>query len=109
MTLSIETEWLREYAKTELPTDALVELNSSALRRANITLVDLRCFFRSGLVVRSDKTTCEGSTWLVDGTDCDGQAMRATMFVHTQEFVVKIVTIERIPNPTDPRPQNEAA
>lgn len=104
---AVETRWLREFAKTYLPCDSWAELNASALRRDDISIVDLMCFFRRGQVIYTDKQDCEGTKWVVRGVDCDDRPIIATLLVHTQEHLVKLKKIRRTDQTLGPH--NDAA
>lgn len=93
--LGLETEWLREYARTYLPSEADFAFPPEDLRREGITLVQLRYLFWTGSVVYSDKLDEPGALWVVAGTDCDGNDLTATIIVVTEVLSVKLVEVKR--------------
>lgn len=94
--LEIETQWLREYARTYLPCDASVQFSPDLLRRSDVNLIDLISVFRNGFVVFADKIDSEGAIWIVEGEDTDGGELRIKLLVHTQEMRIRVKDVERL-------------
>ena len=106
--LKYETQWLRQFARTYLPHNAPVEFDPAALRDANVTLLHLVCLFRGGWVVFSNKLDGPGAFWTVEGPDCDGAPIRASLEVQTQEMSIKVMKAERLDD-DEQGPENSAA
>ena len=85
--LAIETGWLRAYAETHLPTEALFEFSPADLRQAGASLVQVRNILRNCRVVYSDKLEERGALWMAEGDDGDGREFRLTLKVIEYESV----------------------
>lgn len=92
---SLATVWLRDYARTYMPTDAMFDFSPRDLRRAGLSLVDVRNLFRTGIVIFEDKLDGPGGLWVVEGLDCDGASLVASVEVHSASYLVKLLSIER--------------
>lgn len=92
---SLATVWLRECARTYMPTDATFDFSPGDLRRAGLSLIDVRNLFRTGTVTYEDKLDGPGGWWIVEGRDCDDQALIAALEVHSDSYLVRLHSIER--------------
>ncbi|WP_430911117.1 hypothetical protein [Methylobacterium sp. sgz302541] len=93
---SIETVWLQDYARTYLPCEAAFSYSADALRRARVSLIDIRHAFRVGRVVRSEKLDEPGAEWVVEGEDCDGRSLIIIVLVVTETLSVRVRDVRRI-------------
>lgn len=93
--LSLTTVWLREYARTYMPADAMFDFAPDDLRRAGLSLIDVRNLFRTGVVTYEDKLEGPGGLWVVEGRDCDSVAFIAAIEVYSDSYFVKLLSIER--------------
>lgn len=98
----IATGWLRGYAETYLPADAMFDFCADDLRRENVTLVDIKCLFRKGDVTFTDKLDAWGAIWMVVGPDVDGNTLVAEIHVHTDTNMVKLQSVERLNHHEEP-------
>lgn len=94
--LSMETQWLRAYARTYLPSDAAFSFSPERLRRAGVTLVDVRNVFRTGVVAVADKLDGPGALWIVEGENSNGDLLRLTVIVVSEELAVSLRDVERV-------------
>jgi hypothetical protein len=96
---SLATVWLREYARTYLPSEAMFDFAPDDLRRAGLSLIDVRNLLRTGVVTYEDKLDGPGGLWIVEGCDCDGMKLIAAIEVRSDSYQVKLRSIERqVPN-----------
>lgn len=91
---ALETDWVRQYARTYLPSDAAFRFRPALLRRKNVTLIDIRNVLRSGTVVFSDKLDGPGATWVVEGRDTDGRQIVVTLHVISDIVSVALVDLD---------------
>jgi hypothetical protein len=94
--LEIETVWIREYAKTYLPSEAGFSFSPTLLRELGLNLVALRNIFRSGRVVYSNKLDGPGAIWVVEGDDNEGNEFRLTVMVISESLAVSLADAERV-------------
>lgn len=94
--LKLETEWLREYARAYLPSEAAFSFSADALRRAGVTLVGIRNACREGIVFFSDKLDDPGAVWMVEGDDGDGNMLVITLVVITDTMSVSLYEVEKV-------------
>lgn len=94
--LDIETVWLRDYARTYLPCEAAFSYSADALRRARVSLIDIRHAFRVGRVLHSEKLDDPGAEWTVVGEDCDGQSLMIIILVVTEMLSVRVRDVRRL-------------
>ncbi|GJE26238.1 hypothetical protein [Methylobacterium organophilum] len=94
--LEIETVWLRDYARTYMPCEAAFSFSADALRRARVSLIDIRHAFRVGRVIHADKLDEPGAIWTVVGDDCDGQALMIIILVVTEMLSVEVRDVRRL-------------
>lgn len=93
-TLQVETEWIREYAKSYLPTEFGFSYAPSDLRAANVSLVNIRSAIINGVVVFSDKLDDPGAIWIVEGQDQDERYLRLELHVVSEPPSVTLRSIE---------------
>jgi hypothetical protein len=93
--LHFETDWLRGYARTYLPVDCGFSYSASLLRAKGVTLLDVMHLFATGVVTWSDKLDEPGAVWVVEGEDCDGRNLVATIIVESQKLKVSLEQVER--------------
>lgn len=91
----IETTWLREFAKTYLPSEVGLTYAPERLRAAGISLVGIRNVMREGTVVFADKLDGPGAIWVIEGENNDGEKFRLTARVCTEQLDVDLQNIER--------------
>jgi hypothetical protein len=89
--LRIETTWIREYARTYLPTEAGFSFCDDDLRESGITLIMLRHVFSHGYVTHSEKLNGPGAIWTVEGPDNDGDWYQVTIKVISAEMDVTLI------------------
>lgn len=93
--LRIETTWIREYARTYLPTEAGFSFPDDDLRVSGITLIALRHVFSEGYVTRSEKLNGPGAIWTVEGQDNEGDWYEVTIKVISEQMDVTLINAER--------------
>ena len=91
---ALETDWVRQYARTYLPSDAAFKFRPALLRRNKVTLIDIRNVLRSGTVVFSDKLDSPGATWIVEGNDTDGRQIVVTLHVISETVSVALIDVD---------------
>ncbi len=91
---AVETEWVREYARTYLPSDAAFKFRPALLRREEVTLIDIRNVLQSGVVTFSDKLDEPGAIWIVEGDDDDGRRLIVTLHVISEEVSVTLRDVQ---------------
>lgn len=89
--LRIETTWIREYARTYLPTEAGFSFSDDDLREAGITLISLRHVFSEGYVTSSEKLNGPGAIWTIEGHDNEGNWFDVTIKVITDLMDVTLI------------------
>ena len=94
--MKIETQWIREWARTYLPSDDVLDYPPEAFRREGVNMLHLGCLLRRGGVVFADKLDEPGALWIVEGQDCDDNELRAKLIVQTQEMSIRVVDVERL-------------
>jgi hypothetical protein len=92
----VETTWIREYAKTYLPSEAGFSFSADHLREVGLTLIGIRNIFRRGYVTFSDKLDGPGAVWIVEGNDNGGDRFRLTVTVISESLAVDLVRAERV-------------
>src|ERR1700734_1815510 len=98
--LRIETTWIREYARTYLPTEAGFSFCDDDLRESGITLIVLRHVLSHGYVAHSDKLDGPGAIWTVEGPDNEGIWYRVTIKVISMEMDVTLINAQERPEET---------
>ncbi len=93
--LRLETTWIREYARTYLPSEAGFSYSAAHVRQVGLDLVKIRNILRSGYVVRADKLDDPGALWVVEGDDNDGNTFRLTLTVISETLAVSLMKAER--------------
>lgn len=91
-----ETIWLREYATTYLPSEAGFTYQPEMFRREQVSLVDIRNVFRTGVVAYADKLDGPGAIWVVHGEDGDGGVVVAKIHVVSEALDVTVEKVERV-------------
>jgi hypothetical protein len=91
---AVETDWVRQYARTYLPSDAAFKFRPALLRREKVTLIDIRNVLRSGTVVFSDKLDDPGALWVVKGSDTDGRQIAVTLHVISETVSVELLDVD---------------
>jgi hypothetical protein len=91
---ALETEWVHEYARTYLPSDAAFRYSPALLRRERVSLVDIRNALRSGAVIYSDKLDDPGALWIVEGDDADGRRIIVMLHVISESVSVSLQSVE---------------
>jgi len=95
----IETVWIREFARTYLPSEAGLTFAPQRLRDAGVSLVGITNVMRDGYVVSADKLDGPGAIWVVEGSNNDGEWFRLTVRVITEQLDVDLRKIERVHAP----------
>lgn len=93
---SIETTWLRAWARSYEPSEGGFWFRADDLREIGLTLIDIRHAFKIGTVVASDKLEEPGARWIVIGEDCDGNPLMISIIVVTQELSVSLERVTRV-------------
>ena len=93
---SLETVWIREFAKTYLPSEAGLTYSPQTLRDAGISLVGVRNVLRRGYVVFADKLDGPGARWVIEGDNNDGERFRLTATVITEQLAVDLKKVDRV-------------
>lgn len=93
---AIETVWIREWARTYLPSESSLTYSAELFRKNSINLVDLRNILRSGRVVLSEKLDDPGAEWIVEGDDGEGNLFRVCLVVISETMDVTIHKIKRL-------------
>lgn len=93
---ALETEWLREYARTYMPTESAFSFSASELRRAGVTLIGIRNAFREGVVTFADKLDGPGAIWMVEGEDEDGNILIVELEVVTETLGVTLRKVTKL-------------
>jgi hypothetical protein len=96
VTFEVETEWLREFARTYMPCEAMFSYPVDLLRAAGVSLVDVKNLMASCTVVDNEKLDEPGALFTVVGEECDGGGLRAVFRVVSQEYDVTLMNVERI-------------
>ncbi|WP_296578832.1 DUF4258 domain-containing protein [Phreatobacter sp.] len=99
--LEFETNWIRAYAETYMPSDAPFSFRPAQLRATGLSLVDIRNVLRSGLVVFSEKHDGPGARWVVEGHDDDGRRIRVWLEVESSLVRVELRKIEVVASKED--------
>ena len=94
--LSFETEWLRGYVQTYLPSDSVFSVCPDDLRVEGISLTDLNHVFRCGEVVFSEKLDGPGAEWVVVGENCDGDKLEICLHVETNTLRIELMYANRV-------------
>ncbi|MGJ0508396.1 MAG: hypothetical protein ACR652_14995 [Methylocystis sp.] len=94
--LSIETEWLREYASAYLPCEGGFKFTPEMFRREAVSIVDIRNVFRHGVVTYADKLDEPGALWIVRGYDGDGGYIVAEIVVVSETYDVDVRNVKRV-------------
>lgn len=92
----LETVWIREFAKTYLPTEAGLTYSPQSLREAGISLIGIRNVLRRGHVVFADKLDEPGARWIIEGDNNDGDRYRLTANVITEQLAVDLRRVEKL-------------
>ena len=92
--LRLETEWIRAYATTYMPTESGFSYAPSALRAIDVSLVNVRHVFRNGTVVFADKLNEPGAVWIVEGRDQDERWLRLELCVISEMQSVALRDVE---------------
>ena len=92
----VETVWIREYARTYLPTEIGFAFSADMLRETGISLVAIRNVFRRGHVVYSEKLDGPGAIWVVEGDDNGGDEFRLTIRVVSECQEVTLLEMSRL-------------
>jgi hypothetical protein len=94
---SLETVWIREFAKTYLPSEAGLTYSPQSLRVAGISLIGIRNVLRRGHVVFADKLDGPGARWIIEGDNNEGERFRLTVTVITEQLAVDLDKVEKLP------------
>jgi hypothetical protein len=94
--LKFETEWLREYASTYVPSEAGFEFSSDLLRRSGISLVELRNALRSCVVLFADKLDGPGAFWVAEGPDDEEDRIVVELTVVSETYEVRLRDARRM-------------
>ncbi|HLK80166.1 MAG TPA: hypothetical protein VKT99_01545 [Xanthobacteraceae bacterium] len=92
----VETTWIREYAKTYLPSEAGFSYSAEHLRKMGLNLIAIRNVLRKGYVVYANKLDSPGALWIVEGDDNEGIKYRVTLTVISEILGVSLVKVERV-------------
>ena len=87
----IETTWLREYAKTYLPSESGFSFSDDDLRASGVNLIQVRQIFRKGYVVSAEKLDGPGALWTVEGQDNEENWFCAIVKVVSEELDVTLI------------------
>jgi hypothetical protein len=98
---SLETVWIREFAKTYLPSEAGLSYSPQSLREAGISLIGIRNILRRGYVVFADKLNGPGARWIIEGDNNDGEKFRLTVTVITEQLAVDLDKVEKLAVPVE--------
>lgn len=92
----IETEWIRNYAKTYLPSEAGFAFLPSMMRKRGFNIIQVRHVMKTGRVVYSEKLNEPGAEWIVVGHDQDGARLRLELVVvsDVQKVVLRDVSAD---------------
>jgi hypothetical protein len=90
---SLETDWIREYARSYLPSELAFSYPPNALRRVSVTLIDIRNVLRAGTVTYSDKLDGPGAIWLVEGTDTEDRQITVKLHVISERLSVALMDV----------------
>ena len=93
---SLETVWIREFAKTYSPAEVGLSYPPQRLREAGISLIGIRNVFRRGYVVFADKLDGLGARWVIDGENNEGENFRIVADVITEQMAVDLKRVERV-------------
>lgn len=96
LAFSLETEWIRGYAKSYLPNEAGFSFPPRMLRERNISIIQIRHALRHGAVVYADKLDEPGAEWIVVGKDQDGNELRFNLVVVSEAHKVTMRDVTRI-------------
>ena len=91
---AVETEWVRGYGKTYLPSEASFNYRPALLRQRGVTLIDIRNVLRTGVVTFADKLDDPGAIWVVEGDDADGRRLVVTLHVVSETLSVSLREVE---------------
>lgn len=91
---SVETTWIRAYARTYIPNETPFSFPPALLRAAGVTLVDVRNICRRGRVIYADKLEEPGALWVVEGEDMQGRVVRLEIIVVSEEISVSLRDLE---------------
>ena len=94
---SLETVWIRQFAKTYLPSEAGLTYSPQSLRDAGISLIGIRNVLRRANVVFADKLDGPGARWIIEGDNNDGEKFRLTVTVISEQLAVDLMKVERVP------------
>jgi hypothetical protein len=92
----IETVWIREFARTYLPSEAGLTYAPQHLRDARISLVGIRNVMREGHVVFAAKLDGPGALWVIEDDNNDEEMFRLTVKVITEQLDVNLQKVERV-------------
>ncbi|HXL12607.1 MAG TPA: hypothetical protein VN941_01420 [Bradyrhizobium sp.] len=93
--LRIETAWIREYARTYLPSEVGFSFSDDDLRASGITLIAVRHVLSKGYAVRSEKLNGPGAIWTVEGQDNEGIWYQVTIKVISEQLDVTLINAEQ--------------
>jgi hypothetical protein len=96
---SLETVWIREFAKTYMPSEAGLTYSPQNLRDAGISVIGIRNVLRRAHVVFADKLDGPGARWVIEGDNNDGERFRLTATVITEQLAVDLSKVEKLSVP----------
>lgn len=102
----VETEWIRGYAKTYLPSEAGFSFSPEKLRARGVSIIQVRHVLKNGEVVYADKLDDPGAEWVVIGEDQDGVLYRLELVVVSE---AQSVTLRDISPYDEPKEDNNDA
>jgi len=93
--LSIETEFLREFAQTYISEIAITTRAMDDLKRLGVGLADVIFVLQNGRVTISNKEEPEGAKWYVEGNTCDGENLSVSLHVWCDHYHVRVLRVYR--------------
>jgi hypothetical protein len=95
---SVETTWINSWVEAGYT----IHVSSSAsfqMKVSEVDLADINYVLRTGRVVESDVTECDGfirGLWNVDGKTVDDDFLRVTVSVDSTEYDVELIEIVKL-------------
>jgi len=93
---SLETVWIREFAKTYSPAEVGLTYSPQSLRDAGLDLIGVRNIFRRGHVTFANKLHGPGALWVIEGDNNEGERFCLTTIVITEQLAVDLQRVERV-------------
>ncbi len=100
--LGIEITWVREYARTYMPSEGGFSFCDDDLREAGVTLVAIKRILSHGHVVHAAKLDGPGAIWIVEGQDSDENWYHVTIARHFRELGCDVGRSEAVAGRKEP-------